>query len=196
MMMKAETFESFKIFKAYAENHFNAKIKATQDDKAGEYMSTAFIKFTDECGIERRHTTRNRPQQNGVAERANQTMANDITTMIVESGLPPSWWGICLDAQIHVWNRIPTAALPRTTPFEGWNKCKPDISHFWVWGCLAYVFIQKDKRKSLQSHMEKCIFVGYPVGYKGWRFYNPETKKFIICERAEFDERVFLGYLE
>ncbi|KJA21718.1 hypothetical protein HYPSUDRAFT_202640 [Hypholoma sublateritium FD-334 SS-4] len=21
--------------------------------------------------------------------------------------------------------------------------------------------------------MEKCIFVGYPSGYKGWQFYNP-----------------------
>jgi hypothetical protein len=41
--------------------------------------------------------------------------------------------------------------------------------------------------------MEKCIFVGYPAGYKGWQFYNPVTKKFIISERAEFDERYFPG---
>ena len=31
-------------------------------------------------------------------------------------------------------------------------------------------------------HMEKCIFIGYPDGYKGWKFYNPETKKVIISE--------------
>ena len=37
--------------------------------------------------------------------------------------------------------------------------------------------------------MEKCIFIGYPLRYKGWKFYNPETKKVIICERADFDER-------
>ncbi len=45
----------------------------------------------------------------------------------------------------------------------------------------------------LQPHMEKCIFVGYPSGYKGWHFYNPVTKKFIISERAIFDERSFPG---
>jgi hypothetical protein len=39
--------------------------------------------------------------------------------------------------------------------------------------------------------MEKCVFIGYPAGYKGWRFYNPVTKKIVICERAEFDERYF-----
>jgi hypothetical protein len=62
-----------------------------------------------------------------------------------------------------------------------------------VWGCLAYVFIQKDKRHSLEPHMEQCVFVGYPSGYKGWMFYNPSTKKYIISECAEFDECVFPG---
>jgi len=34
--------------------------------------------------------------------------------------------------------------------------------------------------------MDQCVFVGYPSGYKGWKFYNPSTKKYIISERAEF----------
>jgi hypothetical protein len=59
-----------------------------------------------------------------------------------------------------------------------------DVSHLRVWGCLAYVFIQKDKHRSLQPHMEKCIFVGYLSGYKGWKIYNPTTKKYIISEQA------------
>jgi hypothetical protein len=53
------------------------------------------------------------------------------------------------------------------------------------------VLIQKDKRQGLGSHMEKCVFVGYPQGYKGWTFYNPTTKKTVISERANFDERYF-----
>ncbi|OJA17281.1 hypothetical protein AZE42_13176 [Rhizopogon vesiculosus] len=39
--------------------------------------------------------------------------------------------------------------------------------------------------------MEKCVFIGYPQGYKGWKFYNPTTKKTVISERANFDERHF-----
>ena len=156
-------------------------------------MSNVFIKFTDQCGIHRRHTTRNRPQQNGVAERANRTMAEDISAMLYEAQLPPSFWGEALAAQIHVWNRLPTSSLKGMTPHEAWFKRKPDISHLRVWGCLAYVFVQKDKRCLLQPHMEKCVFVGYPSGYKGWKFYNPTTQKYIICERAEFDEHVFPG---
>jgi hypothetical protein len=41
--------------------------------------------------------------------------------------------------------------------------------------------------------MEKCIFVGYPSGYKAWQFYNPVTRKLIIAQRAIFDERSFPG---
>src|SRR5258705_9040377 len=33
---KSDTFEAFKAFKAYAENHHNAKIKMLRDDKGGE----------------------------------------------------------------------------------------------------------------------------------------------------------------
>jgi hypothetical protein len=190
---KSDTFEGFKTYKSCAENQLDAKIKELQDDKGGEFMSNAFLKFTDECGIHRRHTTRNRPQQNGVAERANRTMGEDISTMLFEAQLPPSLWGEALNAQIHTWNLLPTSTLKGMTPHEAWFKRKPDVSHLRVWGCLAYVFIQKDKRKSLQPHMEKCVFMGYPSGYKGWLFYNPNTQKYIISERAEFDERIFPG---
>ena len=65
---KSDTFEAFKAFKSYAENHHGAKIKTLRDDKGGEYMSNAFLQFTTDAGIARQHTVRNRPQQNGVAE--------------------------------------------------------------------------------------------------------------------------------
>jgi hypothetical protein len=41
--------------------------------------------------------------------------------------------------------------------------------------------------------MEKAIFVGYPAQHKGWEFFNPETKKFVLSDRADFNETVFPG---
>jgi len=147
---KSEAFDAFRKYKAWAENHFKEKIGALQDDKGGEYMSNAFLKFTSECGIDRRHTTCNRPQQNGVAERANRTMSDDITAMLSESHLPASFWEFALSAQIHVSNRLPTASLVDKTPHEVATGQKPDVGHLRVFGCTAYVFVQKDQRKSLQ----------------------------------------------
>jgi len=147
-------------------------------------MSNAFTKFTTECGIERQHTVRARPQQNGVAERANRVLSERLTTILDESRLSKAFWGEALVALVHVWNRCPTDAVK-------WTGTKPDVSHLRVWGCTAYVHIQKDKRDGLGWHMEKCAFIGYPQGYKGWKFYNPTTKKVVISERADFDERYF-----
>ena len=39
---KNETFTAFKQYKAYAENHLDAKIKCLQNDKGGEYISNEF----------------------------------------------------------------------------------------------------------------------------------------------------------
>jgi hypothetical protein len=188
LKQKSDAFDAFKKFKAFAENQTGKKIKKFRCDKGGEYISNEFIEFLDSCGIVKQYTVRNRPQQNGVAEHANRTFAERIIAMLEESGLSKRYWAECLSALVHVLNCCPTAVLTDTTPYESWYKKKPDIGHLRVWGCVAYVHVQKDKRSGLGSHMDKCIFIGYADGYKGWRFYNPETKKVTISERADFDE--------
>ena len=41
--------------------------------------------------------------------------------------------------------------------------------------------------------MEEYIFIGYPEGFKAWKFYNSITKRTIISEWDEFDEHYFPG---
>src|SRR6266702_3363115 len=157
-------------------------------------MSGKFEAFCTEHGIQRQHTVRNQPRQNGVAERANRMIEEGVVSMLYESCMPTAFWGEALATFIHTSNKLATSALPEATPHEAFYCNKPDLSMLRVWGCTAYVLIQRDKRPlgSLGSHMEKCIFIGYPQGYKGWKFYNPVTKKVVISERADFDERFFM----
>jgi Reverse transcriptase (RNA-dependent DNA polymerase) len=191
---KSEAFEAFKWYKAYAENNLGAKILCMWIDKGGEYMSTAFINYMLEHGITRQYTVQACFPQNGIAEQANQTIQTHVVAMLNESGLLASFLGQAVAAYVHIWNHCSTTCLTAdTTPYKLWHHKKPDILHLWVWGCTAYVHIQKDKQTGIGSHMEKCIFVGYPQGYKGWTFYNPTTKRTIISEWAEFDEWYFPG---
>ena len=190
---KGEAFTAFRYFKAWMENKLDTKIKELRDDKGGEYMSEEFETFLATHGIARQHTLRDEPHQNGVAERANRTLVEGITTMLNESRLPPSFWNLALNAFVHVHNRSPTSAVPDSTPYERMFKSKPDVAHLRVFGCLSYVHVKKDQRKGLQSHTNKCVFVGYPPQYKGWLFYNWETKRFLISDAVIFDERSFPG---
>lgn len=41
--------------------------------------------------------------------------------------------------------------------------------------------------------MKKCVFIGYEDGIKGWRFYNPTTKRTLLSECTDFDEHYFPG---
>jgi len=140
---KDEAFNAFKRYKAYAENHLDAKIQCMRVDKGGEYMSTQFIDFMLDNGITRQYTVRARPQQNGVAERANRTIEEHVIAMLDESRLPPSFLGQAVAAYIHIWNRCSTTSVDSKTPYELWHRKKPDVSHLRVWGCTAYVHIQR-----------------------------------------------------
>ena len=130
-------------------------------------MFKEFLQFTTQHGIQRHHSTQNRPQQNSLAEQANRTIGDRITAMLAKSGLSFLFWGHCLVSIVHVWNHLSTASLSNTTPFEAFYKHKLDVSYFRVWRCTAYVHIQKDKCNFLQPHAKKYVFIGYPTGYKG-----------------------------
>src|SRR6202046_3108013 len=122
---KSDALMAFKSFKAYAENQTGKTIKCLRDDKGGEYISNEFDSFLDAFGIVRQHTCRNRPQQDGVAERANRLFAERIVALLNESGLSKKFWVECLAALVHMLNICPTSALVGKTPFEVWNGRKP-----------------------------------------------------------------------
>ena len=84
MKKNSETFSCFKKFKAWAENQTEHRIKALREDKGGEYMSREMDDFCAQHGIQRQHSVRARPQQNGVAECANRTMEQGIASMLYQ----------------------------------------------------------------------------------------------------------------
>ncbi|KAL0424085.1 UNVERIFIED_CONTAM: Retrovirus-related Pol polyprotein from transposon TNT 1-94 [Sesamum radiatum] len=58
-----------------------------------------------------------------------------------------------------------------------------------VFGCVAHVLIPSQKRSKLDENSVKCIFVGYSLETKGYRFYNPKAKKLLISRDVVFDEK-------
>ncbi|KAL7281334.1 hypothetical protein ACG7TL_004643 [Trametes sanguinea] len=192
---KSDAFAAFQAYKAYAENCLGLRIKATRNDKGGEYIGREYNDFCAQHGIQRQHTEPDEPHQNGVAERANRTIAEGATALLAQSKLPPSFWGHAVSTFAHTRNRMPTSALEGAIPYTAWKGKghKPDVSYFRTFGCLAYVLVRKKDRKVLEPHSRKCIFVGYPEGTKAWRFWDPAARRFIISSHAVFDERCFPG---
>jgi Reverse transcriptase (RNA-dependent DNA polymerase) len=54
--------------------------------------------------------------------------------------------------------------------------------------------VQKDERNRMQPRSQKCIYLGFENGYKGWHCLNPTTKCIIISCDVIFNESEFPGH--
>eukprot|EP00253_Pinus_taeda_P020668 PITA_20668 len=79
-------------------------------------------------------------------------------------------------------------ALEDKTPQEALTGKKHSLSHLRVSGCDAYVYVPKEKRTKLDSKYEKCIFIGYKDGLKGYKLWNQVTKKVVYNRDVVFRE--------
>ena len=85
-------------------------------------------------------------------------------------------------------NKSPSSALEDKTPQEVWTGKKPSVSHLRVFGCDAYVHVPKKKRTKLDSKSEKCIFIGYKDGLKGYKLWNPVIGEVVYSLDVVFRE--------
>jgi hypothetical protein len=70
-------------------------------------------------------------------------------------------------------NISPSSVLDEKTPQEVWTGKKPSLTHLKVFGCEAYVHVPKKNMSKLDNNEEKCIFIGYKDGLKGYKLWNP-----------------------
>ena len=68
------------------ENRTGQRLKILRTDNGGEYTSDEFQNHLKRCGIPRT------PEQNGAAERLNRTLVETTRAMLLDAGLPQSFW--------------------------------------------------------------------------------------------------------
>ena len=86
------------------ENQLNKSIKALKTDRGREYLFERFKEICDEKGIARQLMMPYTPQQNGVAERRNQTLLEMVRLMMAQTNLPISYWGDALLTAAYILN--------------------------------------------------------------------------------------------
>ncbi|KAH9765063.1 Amine oxidase [Citrus sinensis] len=95
-----------------------------------------FAKFLQQRVIVAQYTMSGSPDQNGVAERRNQTLLGMVRSMLIASKLPKFLWTEALKMAAYILNRVPTKAVSKT-PFKLWKGWKPSLRHIRVWGCSS-----------------------------------------------------------
>lgn len=185
---KSEAFYSFKCFKERAETETGRKLKCLRTDRGGEYTSHEFEDYCKEHGIRRQLTTAYTPQQNGIAERKNRTVMNMVRSMLSAMKVPRIFWAEAVNWTFYILNRCPTVAVKDATPQEAWSGIKPTVEHFRVWGSIAHVHIPDAHRSKLDDKSTTCVMFGFSEESKGYRLYNPKTKKMVTSKDVVFEE--------
>jgi transposase InsO family protein len=185
---KSEALVMFQRFKVLVENESKNKIKCLRTDRGGEYTSTAFNEFCDVNGIRRQLTAAYTPHQNGVSERKNRTIMNMVRCMLGDRNVPKKYWPEAVKMSVHILNRCPTFAVKDMTPEEAWSGRKPSVSHFRVFGCIAYAHIPDNLRKKLDDKSTVCVHLGISEESKAYKLYDPIKRKIIVSKDVKFDE--------
>lgn len=190
---KNQVFQHFKEFRVLVENQTGNKIKILRTDNGGEFCSQEMEEFLKQTGIIHQKTNPHTPQQNGLSERFNRTVVERARCLLFESDLDKSFWGEAVNTAVYLMNRMPAVSLGMMTPFEKWTGKKPDLSYVRIFGSKVMVHVPKVQRQKWDKKADKLILVGYPDNVKGYRLYNPKTRKIttsrdvIIIEKEHSD---------
>jgi hypothetical protein len=173
---------------AWVKTQFNQNIKILRSDNGGEF--TSMRPFLNEHGTIFQHTCAYTPQQNGVVERKHRHLLNIARALRFQANLPLKFWGESVQTACYLINRLPTPLLSHKSPYELLHKSSPNYSNLRVFGCLCYATNLTPNNK-FDYRARRCIFIGYPLGQKGYRVYDLEGKVFFTSRDVIFHEHTF-----
>ncbi|KAI3669791.1 hypothetical protein L6452_41198 [Arctium lappa] len=129
--------------------------------------------------------------QNGRDERMIRRLNDIIRALLIHAHLPPTFWVEALHTAAYLHNILPTKRLNFFTPTFALYLRHPTYDHLRVFGCACYPNSSATQPHKLHTHSVRCIFLGYPPDFRGYRCFDPTTGKVTISRHVTFDEKTF-----
>lgn len=187
---KDEAPAQIKNYVAEAERRTGAKVLFWRTDGGGEFVNKILKKYFSEKGITVQNSLPYAHEQNGIIEHSNRTVQATMRVLLRDSGMDRNFWGLAILTGTYLHNRTPNVNTGGKTPHERFFGTIPQADHLRVFGSWAFVHVPEERRKKLDDRAIKCRLVGYLSGMKGWKFWNPTTKTFLISAHARWlDEK-------
>eukprot|EP00833_Pecoramyces_ruminatium_P017169 jgi/Orpsp1_1/1191201/evm.model.d7180000084092.1 len=170
-------------------NTTNYKIKAFKSDNGTEYVNSKFINYLKDNGIKFIHIVPGYPQQNGRAERLNQTLNNCCKTLLNSANLPLSFWDFGILCACRLYNLNPHQGINNRIPDEVFFNKPVDITHLRVFGCKVY-FKNFHKTNKMDNNTKPGIFLGYSSDSTGYRVLDLSTNHVTTARDLYFMEQI------
>jgi len=172
---KSDTSQCIKDLVKEMETQHGKTIKAFRSDNGGEYISKELMAWFNSKGILHEFTPPYSPESNGVAERINRSIGENLRAMLED--LPTydkRLWAEAVQTWVYLKNRQPHKAVKDQTPYEAFYGQKPTVHHLQPFGRECYLHIPEERRRNkLSPRAELGIFVGYTNVNHHYRVYSP-----------------------
>ena len=154
-------------------------------DGGGEFKE--LVEWCKEEGIHVQMTAPYSPSQNGTAERMMRTLVELGRAMLQARKLPHFLWELAVLHAAYIRDRAYTRTLQGKTPFEAWEKEKPNVAHLREFGSPVWILRQgQHKGRKFDPKSTKKVFVGFEDGSRSVKYYNPETRKILTSRNYRF----------
>ncbi|KAM0960567.1 hypothetical protein ACFX2C_025595 [Malus domestica] len=104
------------------------------------------------------------------------------------SNVPKIFWSQGVLTAAYLINRLPSKILKFKSPYEVLKDRQINLSHLGVFGCTYFVHIQAPNHDKLDPRVAKCVYLGYSSTQKGYKCYNPTTRKIVVSRDMKFEE--------
>lgn len=112
-------------------------------------------------------------------------------SILAHPGVPLSFCDAAFDTAIFLINRMPSRVLNNISPYEKLFHKVPYYTILQAFGCVCFLYLRPYMSKKLLFRTITCVFLGYGSNHKGFKCFDPITKRIYMSRHVVFDEMVF-----
>jgi hypothetical protein len=116
----------------------------------------------------------------------NRTLMDKERSMLNGVGLAQELWVEAVDTARYMVNMSHSSMLFDMTPHEVCLGKNTLVAHLKVFGCDTFFHVPKVKRSKLDKKVVKCIFIRYKEGMKGYKLWNPTSRRIVYSRDVVF----------
>ncbi|GJW27366.1 retrovirus-related pol polyprotein from transposon TNT 1-94 [Tanacetum coccineum] len=113
-----------------------------------------------------------------------------VWSMLKSKNIQKELLAEAVQCSVYVQNCCPHTKLLDQTPQEAWSGIKPTISHFKVFGSVAYAHVPDQRRTKLDDKSKKYVFIAYDEKIKDYKLFDPTNKKVIVSRDVNVNEEI------
>ena len=153
-----------------------------KSDNAREYHTQQLREVLEKHNVEEQlHSNEHQQFQNGRAEKLVDSIGRKIRGMLVQSQMPPEFWGAAVLLASDICNCTPHRSLGMESPHYHRYHKRPDLSFFRAFGCATVVHRGRDlvEHTELAPRGELGMYLGVGTshGRRAFIVYSPQTSR-------------------